>query len=75
LKNGELPGKAEAAGFSVFVTGDQSLEYQRNLTQRRLGFIVLSAASNALEDLQPLTPAALAAIGRVRPGQVIRVTP
>jgi hypothetical protein len=29
LKNGVLLGKAEAAGFSVLVTGDQSIEHQQ----------------------------------------------
>ena len=74
LKNGVLLTEAEAAGFSVFVTGDQNLEHQQNLTKRTLGVVVLGAASNALEDLLPLVAEALAAIDRVQPGQVIRVT-
>ena len=75
LKNGVLLGKAEAAGFTVLVTGDQSLEYQQNLATRKLGIVVLSAASNALEDLLPLVANALLAIERIQPGKVIRVTP
>jgi hypothetical protein len=39
----------------------------------RLGIIVRVAASNAIEDLRPLVPAALAAIARVRPGELVRV--
>ena len=74
LKNGALLNEAEAAGFSVLVTGDQNLEHQQNLTTRTLGVVVLGAASNALEDLLPLVEAALAAIDSVQPGQVIRVT-
>ena len=74
LKNGALLNEAEAAGFSVLVTGDQNLEHQQNLTKRKLGVVVLGAASNALEDLLPLVAAALAAIDSVRPGQVMRVT-
>ncbi len=72
-KNGALLTEAERAGFSVFITGDRNLEYQQNLTQRRLGVVVLAAASNALEDLLPLVPEALTAIERVQPGQVLRV--
>src|SRR3989304_5275218 len=68
LKNGELLTKAEAAGFSVFLTGDQNLEFQQNISKRGLGVVVLRAASNALEDLLPLVPAALTAIATVRPG-------
>lgn len=73
LKNGALLNEAEAAHFTVLVTGDQNLQFQQNLTNRRLGVVVLCAVSNALEDLLPLVPAALKAIGEVRPGQVIRV--
>lgn len=73
LQNGALLAKAEDAGFSVFLTGDQSLEFQQHLSKRRLGVVVLCAASNALEDLLPLVPAALTAVGSVQPGQVVRV--
>jgi hypothetical protein len=73
LKNGALLTKAENAGFSVFLTGDQNIEFQQNISKRRLGVVVLCAASNALEDLLPLVPAALTAIATVRPGQLVRV--
>lgn len=74
LKYGVLLGKAEAAGFAALVTGDQSLEYQQNLAARKLGIVVLCAASNALEDLLPLVANALIAIDQIQHGQVIRVT-
>ncbi len=64
---------AEAAGFSVLLTGDQNLEFQQNISKRRPGVVVLCADSNALEDLLPLMPTALTAIEAVQPGQVIRV--
>ena len=73
LKNGELLTRAEAAGFSVFLTGDQNLEFQQNISKRGLGVVVLRAVSNALEDLLPLVPAVLSAIETVQPGQVVRV--
>ena len=73
LSNGALLGQAGAAGFTVFLTGDQNLEFQQNLSKRRLGVVVLHAASNALEDLLPLVPAALAAIEAIRPGQLARI--
>ena len=73
FKNGALLTQAEAAGFSVFLTGDQNLEFQQNISRRRLGVVVLCADSNALEDLLPLMPTALTAIEAVQPGQVIRV--
>jgi len=73
LENGALLTKAEDAGFSVFLTGDQNLEFQQNISKRRLGVVVLCAASNALEVLLPLVSDALIAIAAVQPGQVIRV--
>ena len=73
FKNGALLSAAEAAGFTVVVTGDQNLEFQQNLTNRRLGVVVFCAASNALEDLLPLVPDGLKAIATVQPGQVIRI--
>ena len=73
LKNGILLQRAEESGFDVFVTADQNLQFQQNLASARLGVVVLVARSLALEDLRPLVPAALDAIGRVRAGEVIRV--
>ena len=73
LKNGALLSEAETAGFAVFLTGDQNLQFQQNISKRRLGVVVLCAASNALEDLLPLIPVALPVIETVQPGQVVRV--
>ena len=61
LKNGELLRVAADAGFEVFVTADRNLQFQQNLSQSRLGIILLVASSNALEDLLPLMPSLLAA--------------
>lgn len=73
LKNGVLLQRAEESGFEVFVTADQNLQFQQALSRTRLGVIVLAGRSIALEDLRPLVPAALAAIGRIRAGEVIRI--
>jgi len=70
LKNGELLRRAADEGFEVFVTGDQNLEFQQNLSRARVGVLVLVAPSNALEDLLPLVPSLLAALPNSRPGQV-----
>jgi hypothetical protein len=43
LKNGALIAAAEAEGIEVFVTGDQNLTYQQNLTERRMAIVTLSA--------------------------------
>ncbi|MBA2594915.1 MAG: DUF5615 family PIN-like protein [Pseudomonadota bacterium] len=74
LTNGELLSRAAQAGFEVFLTGDQNLEYQQDLARSRLGVIVLVAPSNALEDLLPLIGSVLAALPTIGPGQVMRVS-
>ena len=43
LKNGELLKAAEEAAFDVFVTGDRVLQYQQNITGRKIAIISLSA--------------------------------
>jgi hypothetical protein len=44
LRNGELLGAAEAAGFDVLLTTDRNIRYQQNLTECRLAIVVLSKA-------------------------------
>jgi len=36
LRNGDLLEAAEAAGFEVFVTTDRNIQYQQNLSDRRI---------------------------------------
>ena len=73
LKNGELLTAAETAGFEVFLTVDQGIEYQQNLLTRKLAVIILGAKSNRLKDLLSLAPICLARFKSLEPGKVIRV--
>ena len=41
LSNGDLLNEAENASFDLFLTTDQSLRYQQNLTGRRVAILVL----------------------------------
>ncbi len=43
LKNGELLRRAGEKAFEVFVTADQNLEFQQNLSRSGVGVIVLVA--------------------------------
>lgn len=45
ISNGDLLKCAEEDGYDVFVTTDQSIRYQQNLTGRRIGIVVLMATS------------------------------
>jgi hypothetical protein len=69
-KNGALLRLAESAGFAAFLTADQSLQYQQNLTESRIRIIVFSAPSNRLEHISPLVPAAIEALRSMAPGEV-----
>src|SRR6204780_5974165 len=67
LKNGELLIAAETAKFDVFLTVDQSIEYQQNLTGRNIAIIILRPKSNRLKDLLPHARACLASIQSIQP--------
>lgn len=41
LKNGALLNAAEEAGFDLFITADQEMSYQQNLTDRKMALLVL----------------------------------
>jgi hypothetical protein len=42
LSNGDLLAAAEAAGFDILLTADNSIRYQQNLSKRRISLVVLS---------------------------------
>ena len=71
LKNGELTARAEAAGFEILVTADQSIRYQQNLTGRRLALIVLD--TNFWPTIRVNHQRILQAIGMSAPGTYVEV--
>jgi len=72
-KNGALVRLAETA-FEVFITADQNVEYQQNLRSLVLGMIVLVAANNRLETLQPLMPNVMLVLTTIQPGDLTHIT-
>jgi predicted nuclease of predicted toxin-antitoxin system len=72
-KNGELLAVAERQGFEIFLTMDKGLEYEQNLTGRKIAVVILRAKSNRLADLTPLVEACLAQMRSLRPGQIARI--
>lgn len=67
--NGELLTRA-ASAFDVFLTADQSLQYQQNLRDHDIRVVVLAAVTNRVEDLVPLLATAIDAARRIEPGEV-----
>ncbi len=61
--------------FELFITVDQGLRFQQNLSAAGVGIIVLKAPTNRLADLVPLMPRVLGALTSVQPGQLIEIGP
>jgi hypothetical protein len=69
LKNGKLLQTAEDDGFfDVFLTGDQSLRYEPDMSGRRLAIIVLSSVEWRI--VKDHLPKMVAAIDNAAPGSV-----
>jgi hypothetical protein len=67
LTNGELLAAAEGS-FDVFITTDQNLRHQQNLTGRRLAILVLPTTS--WPRLQLHAAAIATAVVALRPGEL-----
>jgi hypothetical protein len=72
LKNGELLARAEDE-FDVFITVDRALPSQQNLLNRKISLLIIKAKTNQLVDLLPLVPDVLAALQKIKPGQIVVV--
>ena len=58
-----------AQRFDVLVTGDQSLQYQQNLSGRQLGVVVIAAPDNRVHTVTALAPDILAALTQIERGE------
>jgi hypothetical protein len=72
MKNGELLRRA-AGQFDVFVTADQNLQYQQNLSKLPISVVVLVARSNRMDTLRPLMPRLLSVIETLEPRKLVRI--
>jgi len=71
LDNGELLAAAEAS-FDVFITTDQSLRYQQNLSGRRIGILVLPTTS--WPQIEEQASRIVEALAMLKPGGSAEVT-
>ncbi|MFB6285981.1 MAG: DUF5615 family PIN-like protein [Candidatus Bipolaricaulia bacterium] len=69
-QNGELLALA-SDDFDVFITADQNLEHQQNLSNVDLAIVVLVAPTNRLGDLQPLVPQAIDVLNSIQPTDLV----
>lgn len=72
MKNGALLRRAEKE-FDVWVTADQNIESQQNLSRFDIAVIVLVARRNELETLLPLIPQLLKVLQTVQSQQIIYI--
>jgi hypothetical protein len=72
ITNGKLLALA-ATRFDVFLTADQNLEYQQNMSTLPLAVFVLVALDNRISSLEPLIPALLIALEEFSPRTLRRV--
>lgn len=70
VRNGELLRRAEEH-FNIFVTADQNLQYQQNLSGHRLAILVLP--SNQVPIVTRLLPSVEALLATIQPGTVVNV--
>ena len=71
-QNGEVLNLAETQ-FDVLVSVDTNLRYQQNLQGRRIAIVILDYSSNRLELLRQYFPACALAIGKIKPGEIVRL--
>ena len=67
LSNGDLLDSASGQSFDVFVTTDQNLRHQQNLTGRSLSILVLMTTS--WPQIRPKSDTVLRAVEALRPGE------
>ncbi len=72
LKNSDLLDATAAAGFDVLVAGDSTLQYEQNLSKRKIAIVSLSAVSWPL--IEPHLAKIVAAVDAALPGSFMRVT-
>ncbi len=63
-KNGALL-RAIASDYDVFLTTDQNIQYQQNLSKFPIAFVIMRAISNDIGDLLPLVPDTLAVLDAI----------
>ena len=71
-KNGELLRLAEQE-FDVFITLDQNLQYQQNLSKSSMAVLLLSVKNNRFESIPPLIPKILTVLKNLLPGKVVKI--
>jgi hypothetical protein len=73
VKNGVVLRLAGEAGFDAMITMDDGVAYQQNAATLPIAVIILSAATNDLDNLLPLLPALLSSLSNLTPRVILRI--
>ena len=71
-RNGELLALARD-NFDAFITADQHIQYQQNITERDIPIIVLIARGNRIADYLPIISDILSTLTNAKRGEVVRI--
>ena len=71
LSNGLLIARAEAAGYELLLTADQTIQYQQNLSVRNIAILVLM--KNDWPLIRPHINAVVNAVNDIRPGDYVEI--
>jgi hypothetical protein len=72
IKNGKLLTLA-ATKFDAFLTTDQNIQFQQNLSTLPIAILVVVAKSNRMKDIQLLVPEILMALNHLSPKSLRKV--
>ena len=72
VKNGKLLALA-ATRFDVFLTVDQNIEFQQNISSLPISVFVLIVKNNRIESINPLIPELLEALKHHTPRRLCRI--
>ena len=75
LVNGDLIATAENAGFDVIITADKNLQYQQNLSGRKISIVVLNSIRITFPHIEPLAAQVNVALAGMPPGAFVTISP
>jgi hypothetical protein len=73
IKNGELLRLAAQDGFDALITIDAGIKYEQNLATLPCAVVIVRAASNAFEHIEPHIPQLLKALSVLTPKTLVKV--
>ncbi|MGD0463020.1 MAG: DUF5615 family PIN-like protein [Tepidisphaeraceae bacterium] len=73
IENGQLLAIAAKHDFDAVLTTDRGMEYEQNTGDLPLSVVIITAPSNAIEDIRPLLPELLAALAILQPRSLVKI--